>query len=131
MIWTKVALAILVLAGVNAGTVAGAQAAGDVASGEKIFNKCKTCHTLEAGKNKIGPSLQGVLGRTAGTAANFNYSEAMKNAGAGGLVWSEETLDKYLTAPKELVPGNKMPFPGLPKPDERADVIAYLKSMMQ
>lgn len=130
MIRNGVALAILVLAG-NFGIVAGARADGDVANGEKIFNKCKTCHTLEAGKNKVGPSLQGVIGRTAGTAAEFNYSEAMKTAGAGGLVWSEETLDKYLTAPKELVPGNKMPFPGLKKPEERADVIAYLKSMMQ
>ncbi len=130
MIRNVVAVAMLALAGMTLG-VAAARAEGDVANGEKIFNKCKTCHTLEAGKNKVGPSLQGVIGRTAGTAANFKYSEAMKNAGAGGLVWSEETLDKYLAGPKELVPANKMPFPGLPKPEERADVIAYIKSMMQ
>lgn len=130
MIRNAVAVAILALAGMNLG-VAAARAEGDVANGEKIFNKCKTCHTLEAGKNKVGPSLQGVIGRTAGTADKFKYSEAMKNAGAGGLVWNEETLDKYLAGPKELVPANKMPFPGLPKPEDRADVIAYIKSMMQ
>ncbi len=104
---------------------------GDAAAGQKVFNKCMACHTLEAGKNKIGPSLQGVIGRTAGTAEGFNYSEAMKKAGAGGLVWNEATLDKYLSGPKVLVPGNKMPFPGLPKEQDRADVIAYLKSMMK
>jgi cytochrome c len=130
MIRNGVALAILVLAG-NLGIVAGARADGDVANGEKIFNKCKTCHTLEAGKNKVGPSLQGVIGRAAGTGADFKYSEAMKNAGSGGLVWNEEALDKYLSAPKEFIPANKMPFPGLKKPEERADVIAYIKSMMQ
>jgi cytochrome c len=108
---------------------AGASAA-DPANGEKVFNKCKACHTLEAGKNKIGPSLLGVLGRTAGTAEGFKYSEGMKTAGAGGLVWSEDTLDKYLSDPKGFVPGNKMPFAGLPKPEERADLIAYLKGMM-
>jgi cytochrome c len=104
---------------------------GDAAAGKKVFNKCMACHTLEAGKNKIGPSLQGVIGRTAGTAEGFNYSDSMKKAGAGGLVWNEETLDKYLSGPKVLVPGNKMPFPGLPKEQDRADVIAYLKSMMK
>jgi cytochrome c len=104
---------------------------GDPAAGQKVFNKCMACHTLEAGKNKIGPSLQGVIGRTAGTAAGFNYSEAMKKAGEGGLVWTEENLEKYLSGPKNLVPGNKMPFPGLPKEQDRADVIAYLKSQMK
>ncbi len=126
----KAALATLVLAVTMLGIAAPSEAA-DPANGEKIFNKCKACHTLEAGKNKVGPSLQGVLGRTAGTVEGFKYSEAMKTAGAGGLVWSEETIDQYLSQPKGFVPGNKMPFPGLPKPEERADVIAYLKSMMQ
>jgi cytochrome c len=104
---------------------------GDPANGQKVFNKCMVCHTLEAGKNKVGPSLQGVIGRTAGTAEAFNYSAAMKAAGAGGLVWNEDTLEKYLAGPKVLVPGNKMPFPGLPKDQDRADVIAYIKSMMK
>lgn len=121
------------LTAVCAFTLAFAQgaSAADPANGEKVFNKCKACHTLEAGKNKIGPSLQGILGRTAGTVEGFKYSEAMKTAGAGGLVWSEETLDQYLENTKGFVPGNKMPFPGLKKPEERADVIAYIKTMMQ
>ncbi|TDQ82942.1 cytochrome c [Dongia mobilis] len=122
-----------VLTAVCALTLALAQgaAAADPASGEKVFNKCKACHTLEAGKNKIGPSLQGIIGRTAGTVEGFKYSEAMKAAGTGGLVWNDETLDKYLENTKGFVPGNKMPFPGLKKPEERADVIAYIKSMMK
>ena len=126
----KILSALIVLCAVGAGFDAVASAA-DPAAGEKVFVKCKACHTLEAGKNKIGPSLQGVIGRTAGTAEGFNYSEGMKTAGAGGLVWNEETLDKYLSGPKQFVPGNKMPFPGLPKAEDRANVIAYLKSMMQ
>lgn len=127
---TKLLTVLTAICALTLSYEAGASAA-DPADGEKIFNKCKACHTLEAGKNKIGPSLQGVIGRTAGTAEGFKYSEGMKTAGAGGLVWGEDTLDKYLAAPKEFVPGNKMPFAGLPKAEERADVIAYLKSVMQ
>ena len=104
---------------------------GDPAAGATVFKKCMVCHTLEAGKNKVGPSLQGVIGRTAGTAAGYNYSAGMKAAGQSGIVWNEQTLDQYLTAPKKFVPGNKMPFPGLPDANDRANVIAYIKSMMQ
>lgn len=127
----RIALAALALAGMSLGFDAHASADGDPAKGATVFNKCKTCHTLEAGKNKIGPSLQGVIGRSAGTVEGFNYSEGMKAAGASGVVWSEDTLDKYLTAPKQFVPGNKMPFPGLPKAEDRANVIAYIKTQMQ
>jgi len=104
--------------------------AADVAHGEQVFAKCKACHTLEA-KNKIGPSLHGLFGRTAGTVADFNYSDAMKAAGAKGVVWGEDTLEKYLAGPKDFVPGNKMPFPGLKDPKDREDVIAYLKGASQ
>jgi len=103
-----------------------AHADGDAANGEKIFAKCKACHTVEAGKNKVGPSLAGVVGRKAGMAPGFNYSDAMKNA---GLTWDEATLSTYLTNPRKLVPGTKMAFPGLPKEQDRLDVIAYLKSV--
>ncbi len=102
-----------------------AHADGDAANGEEIFAKCKACHTVEAGKNKVGPSLAGVVGRKSGTAEGFNYSDAMKNA---GLTWDEATLNTYLTAPKKLVPGTKMAFPGLPNEQDRLDVIAYLNS---
>jgi cytochrome c len=108
-------------------TVAGiarAVEAGDPALGKKVFAKCQACHSLEAGKNKVGPTLHGVIGRASASEADFNYSDAMKNA---HVTWDPETLDKYLTKPKEMVPGTKMTFPGLPKDKDRADLIAYLQ----
>jgi cytochrome c len=97
--------------------------------GEKVFKKyCMACHTVEPGKNKIGPSLAGVVGRKAGTAPGFNYSDAMKNS---GITWSDETLEKYLADPKAAVPGNKMAFAGVKKPDERKAVIEFLDKHKQ
>lgn len=104
--------------------VAPAVADGDAAKGEKVFAKCKACHTLEAGKNRVGPTLAGVFGRPAGTLEGFKFSDAMKGS---GIVWDEETISDYLEAPKQFIPGNKMAFPGLKKEEERADVIAFLK----
>lgn len=101
-----------------------ALAQGDAAQGEKVFAKCKACHALEAGKNKVGPSLHGLFGRVAGTGEGFRYSDAMKGS---GLVWDETTLAQYLADPKGFLPRNKMAFPGLKKPEDIADVIAYLK----
>lgn len=105
-----------------------AQAAGDAAKGEQVFKKCKVCHEVgDTAKDKVGPLLNGVIGRKVGTGANFGYSPALKEAGEKGLAWTDETLDKYLTDPRTFLPGNKMAFAGLKKEEERADVIAYLK----
>jgi cytochrome c len=106
-----------------------ALAQGDVTSGEKIFKRCATCHVANAPTNRVGPSLHGVFGRTAGSVEGFKYSEAMVQHGQAGLVWTPETVDQYLTDPKAFIPKNKMAFPGLKTPEERADVIAYLEQV--
>ena len=99
--------------------------AGDAAAGRQVFKKCEACHSLEPGRNLVGPSLAGVVGRKAGSDPGYDYSPAMKQS---GLIWSPATLDSYLTDPQKLVPGNKMPFPGLKTDRDRADVIALLSS---
>ena len=101
---------------------------GDAAMGEKIFVKCKACHENEKGVNKIGPTLKGVVGRKTATVPDFKYSDAMLAKGAAGQVWDEATLTVYLPDPRAFVPGTKMTFAGLKKPDEVANVIAYLKT---
>ena len=99
--------------------------AQDAGQGELVFKRnCAICHTVEAGKNKIGPSLAGVVGRKAGSAPGFSYTDANKNS---GITWSEAELDKYLTDPKAVVPGTKMLFAGLKNPEDRKNIIAYLK----
>ncbi len=102
-----------------------AQAAGDPVTGKKQFAPCGACHTVEkGGPNKIGPNLHGFIGKKSGTnAANYAYSAAMKNA---GITWSEEELMKYLVKPQEYVKGTKMPFVGVPNPDIRANIVAYV-----
>lgn len=106
---------------------AGRAEAQDATAGEAVFKKCAPCHVANEDKNKIGPSLMGVIGRTAGTHPNFSYSKAMVEAGAGGLVWDEANLTTYLHDPKALVKGTKMAFVGLKKDEDIANVIAYLK----
>lgn len=108
----------------GAAVASAAPAAGDGAKGKAVFARCTVCHTVEAGKNKLGPSLAGVVGRKAGTVAGFNYSAAMT---ASGMVWSSDALDKYLASPRTAIPGNKMIFAGLPNPADRANLIAYLQ----
>ncbi|MBS3648351.1 cytochrome c family protein [Pseudaminobacter sp. 19-2017] len=104
--------------------------AQDAAAGEKIFARCKACHEADVDKNKVGPSLKGVVGRKAGTHEGFKYSTAMQEAGQKGIVWDEANITSYLKDPKAFIPGNKMAFPGLKKDDEIANVIAYLKQHM-
>ncbi|HYM04579.1 MAG TPA: copper-containing nitrite reductase [Stellaceae bacterium] len=96
---------------------------GDAAQGRAVFRKCQVCHSLDPGKNLLGPSLAGIFGAKSGSQPNFNYSDAMKHA---GLTWDTATLDAYLMDPQKTVPGNRMPFPGLKSQHDRDDVIAYL-----
>jgi nitrite reductase (NO-forming) len=96
---------------------------GDVTAGRQVFRKCQACHSLEPGKNIVGPSLAGIIGRKAGAEPNYSYSPAMKQA---NIVWDAKSLDAYLTDPQKVVPGNKMPFPGLKTEHDRADVLAFL-----
>ena len=105
----------------------GQSQAQDAAAGEKVFTKCKACHVADEDKNKVGPSLKSIIGRTAGTHEGFKYSPAMAEAGKGGLVWDDANLAAYLRDPKGMIKGTKMAFPGLKKDDEIANVIAYLK----
>jgi cytochrome c len=100
--------------------------AADVEAGKTAFTKCALCHTTEAGKNKIGPSLFGIVGRKSATLGDFNYSEAMKKF---DHTWDEGTLDEYLTDPRATVPGTKMIFLGIKDKTERDDVIAYLETL--
>jgi cytochrome c len=104
----------------------GKPVSGDPEKGAVVFKKCAVCHSVKAGENRIGPSLNGVIGRTAGTVAGFNYSTANKSS---GIVWSQQQIYTYLIAPQKTIPGTKMSFPGLAKGEDRADVIAYLASV--
>ncbi|WP_374366914.1 cytochrome c family protein [Dongia sp.] len=102
-----------------------AATAQDAKKGETVFKQCMACHTLEAGKNKIGPSLHGVIGRAAASVEGFAYSDAMKSS---GLTWDEATLAEYLRAPRKIVPGTKMVFAGIKQDDKLQNLIAYLKA---
>ncbi len=113
------------LAAVLAAFSAPALAAGDADAGKKVFNKCKACHALEEGKNKVGPTLFGVMGNKAASVQGFKYSKALQES---GLTWDDATLAKFLAKPKDVVPGTRMAFAGLKKDDEIADVIAYIKA---
>jgi nitrite reductase (NO-forming) len=105
-------------------TAAGAAVqAGDPQAGRLVYRKCQACHSLEPGKNMVGPSLAGIVGKKAASQPNFNYSPAMQ---ASGVTWDATSLDRYLSDPQKTIPGNRMPFPGLKTQNERKDVIAYL-----
>jgi cytochrome c len=97
---------------------------GDAARGEKKFEDCAACHKLEAGANNVGPSLHGIFGRKAGEIADFRYSPAIKRS---GIVWTPEMVDKFITDPQSMVPGNRMPYAGMAGAADRADLITYLQ----
>lgn len=100
-------------------------ATADPAKGQIVFLQCRACHSLEAGgPNKVGPNLHNVIGRKAGLAPGFSYSDQMT---ASEVVWSAEALDKFLLRPSDFIPGTRMVFVGLRKPEDRASVIAYMR----
>jgi cytochrome c len=103
--------------------VAALMGAADPAKGETVFKKCAACHKLD-GSDGVGPHLNGVVGRPVASAEGFSYSDAMA---AHGGDWTPEALIAFLDDPKGVVPGTKMNFAGLPKPEDRANVIAYLQ----
>jgi len=101
---------------------------GNAEEGAEVFKKCRACHDVgPEAKNKVGPLLNEIVGRKAGTIEGFAYSEANKSAGGKGLVWTEDVLFKYLENPLAFMPGTKMAFAGLKDPQDRKDVIAFLK----
>ena len=102
---------------------------GDAEEGKKVFRKCQACHQVgEDAKNRVGPILNGIIERQAGTLEDFKYSDGMTEAGEEGLIWTHETLAEYLRKPREFIPGNKMTFAGLRKEEEVEDVITYLET---
>jgi cytochrome c len=128
--WIKHARSLLAAVPIAGLAAAALAQEGNVANGEKVFRKCAACHTITPdGKSKIGPDLYGVIGRKTGTLEGFKYSEVLVKAGEEGHVWTVEELSLYLENPKAMFPGNKMTFIGLKKPEERADVIAYIESV--
>jgi cytochrome c2 len=123
----KKALSLTAMIAVLSVSAIGAANAADAEAGKKVFNKCKACHTLAAGKHRIGPSLAGVFGRKAGTVDKYKFSKAMTEAGEGGLVWSEKTLTEYLVKPRDYIKGTKMTFAGLKKQSDIDNLMAFLK----
>jgi cytochrome c len=120
MIDTKRATMALVMTLLTVGAV---HADGDLVRGEARFQECAACHKLDAGANEIGPSLHGVFTRKAGELVDFRFSPAMKRS---GIVWTPETLEKYIADPQAMVPANRMPYAGMASANDRADLIAYL-----
>jgi cytochrome c len=114
-------IAVLVLAG----AIANPGYAQNVEHGKKVFKACAACHATDHA-NRVGPGLGGLIGRKAGSASGFRYSNAMKNS---EIVWDTKILDAYLESPQKVVPGNRMPYAGLKNPTDRADLVAYLATL--
>lgn len=97
----------------------------DAAAGEKVFAACRTCHVFDEGVNRVGPSLHKIVGRNAGSAPGYSYSDANKGS---GITWTPEVLFEYLKDPKAYVPGTKMAYPGVKDDQKRANLVAYLEA---
>jgi cytochrome c len=104
----------------------GVAQAQDVAAGERVFARCRACHQLgETARNGVGPVLNGLFGRQAGSIPGFNYSPANK---ASGVTWTEEVFAQYIKNPRQFMPGNRMAFNGIPNDQEIKDITAFLKT---
>ena len=111
-------------------SIVAAHAEGDAVAGAEQFKKCLPCHAVGAdAANKVGPPLNGILGRTIGSQPDFAYSEVMRQAGAEGEIWSPENLSRYLRFPKKVFPGTKMAFYGFRDLQNLSDVMAYLATL--
>jgi len=123
ILYSILALGILVSA------VSGASAAGDPDKGKKLARKCAVCHTLDSGgKNGLGPNLYGIYGKAAGKADGYRYSKAMASS---GVIWDDTAFTEFLTKPKAFVKGTKMGFSGLRNAQDRADILAYFKTLRE
>lgn len=126
----KPSAVLLVVAALQLGCGAALSAEGKAQDGEEVFKACRACHQVgPTAKNALGPVLNGIVDRKAGTIEGFNYSPANQKAGQDGWVWTEEVLNKYLENPKQAMPGNRMAFAGVKDAQDRADLIAYLKTL--
>ena len=118
--------AALIAAATLVAAAGAAQAQGDAARGEKLFEQCHACHSIERGANEVGPTLFGMFDRKAGELDDFRYSPALKRS---GIAWTAQTLDEFVADPQKKVPGNRMPYAGMSDARERADLIAYLQKV--
>ncbi|MCA3554966.1 cytochrome c family protein [Aestuariivirga sp.] len=123
---TRLTIALFSLLALPAAALA--QQAGDAAKGEKVFAQCKACHEAEKGVNKVGPTLKGMIGRNVASVPDYKYSTAMLDYAKTHPVWTDELFLTYIENPKKEVPGTKMAFAGVKKPDDRANLLAYLKT---
>jgi cytochrome c len=99
---------------------------GDRTRGERVYSRCFACHAID--RDRTGPRHAGLFGRRAGSLPGFAYSPAMRKAGMNGLIWNEETLDRFLQSPTKFIPGNRMGYAGVADAQDRADLLAYLRA---
>ena len=123
-------LSVLAIVAVCLSTSSAIAQESAIEAGETAFRKCLTCHKVgEDAPNSLGPVLNDVLGRQAGTYPGYNYSQAMIDAGRNGLVWTSETLSRFIASPRKALPGNHMTFAGVRNAEERANLLAYLRTL--